>query len=94
MENPLKKTETLLGQQVQKVSHHAAQAFNGEIETIINQTISSPEIEAVVIQSIERVILSLGKRYWKLLVTGTIGLLLLQSLSLYFMLRGLVVVIK
>ncbi len=89
MENPLKNAEASIGRQVHNVTHRATEALNREIEEIIDKMIASPEIEAVVIQAVERVIMSLGKRYWLLILVSTIGLLLIQSLILSFMLRGL-----
>jgi hypothetical protein len=94
MENQLKNTETSIGKRVHDVTHRATQVFNEEIEEIIDKTIVSPEIEAVIIQSVERVILALGKRYWKPLVVVVAGLLLIQSLILSFILKGFLVVMK
>ncbi|TVQ45715.1 MAG: hypothetical protein EA365_07200 [Gloeocapsa sp. DLM2.Bin57] len=87
MNNPLKKTEALINQQVHKVTHRTREAFNQELEEIVNKTIVSPEIEKVVVKAVERVIFSLIKRYWKYFSVSLLGLLLLQSLILGLMLR-------
>lgn len=88
MNNPLKKTEALINEKVHKVTHRTTEAINREVEEIVNKTIVSPEIEAIVIKAVERVIFSLLRRYWKQFAVAVVGLLLLQSFILSLMLKG------
>lgn len=93
MENPLHKLEASVEKRMRQVSQHTTGGINQEIETIIDKTIESPEIEAIVIQAVERVIFTLAQRYWRLFAALAIGLLLFQSIILSFMLRGFLPVI-
>jgi hypothetical protein len=94
MKRRLNRLITSIRRRVHYLTRSTTETISEEIAEVIDKTIVSPEIEAVVIQAVERTILSLVRQYWRLLAIAFIGLLLLQSIILGFMLRGVLTVMK
>lgn len=84
-----RKVKQSIGRQFNKVVHQANKSFNNEVEEIVNKTLATEEIEEIVIQAVERVILSLVRRYWLAVVICFIVLLGIQSIFLSITLTAL-----
>lgn len=84
-----RKVKQSIGRQFNRVIHQANKNFNNEVEEIVNRTLLNEEIEEIVIQAVERVILSLVRRYWLAVVISFIVLLGIQSIFLSITLTAL-----
>ncbi len=84
-----RKVKQSIGRQFNKVVYQANKSFNNEVEEIVNRTLENEEIEEIVIQAVERVILSLVRRYWLAIVISSIVLLGIQSIFLSITLTAL-----
>jgi len=84
-----RKVKQSIGRQFNKVVYQATKSFNNEVEEIVNRTLENEEIEEIVIQAVERVILSLVRRYWLAIVISSIVLLGIQSIFLSITLTAL-----
>ena len=82
MNEPLKKVERSLENQVGRMTQKANNKFHQELETIIDRVVTNKQMESTVLLAVERVLLSLGKRYWRHLILFGLGALILQAIVL------------
>jgi len=67
---------------INKLVYKASENFNNEVEVIVNKTLANEEMEKIVVRAVERVIFSLVRRYWFVVVILLVVFLGIQSIFL------------
>jgi len=75
--------------QFNKVVHKTTENLNNEVEDLVNKALANEEIEEIVVRAVERVILSLVRRYWLAFIILLLVLLGIQSILLSITLTAL-----
>lgn len=80
MENPLEKVEAAISHGLEAVAHKTNHKIHNHLQEILYQEMTNEAMEQTLTEIIENIFLSLLKRYWYLVLLGTLGLLATQIL--------------
>lgn len=78
MENPLEKVEIAISQKLNAVAHHSKHPIHNRIQAILYQEMTNENMEKALTEVTEKIVISLFRRYWYLLLLGVSFLLVLQ----------------
>ncbi len=86
-----RKLKQSIGRQFNRAAYKATENINSEVEELISKALANEEIEEIIVRAVERVILSLLRRYWFALV---IILLVLLGIQTYFLSIAMVALLR
>ena len=87
MENPLHKVEAAIAKQVGETVHQASEKLYQRVEQLAHQGLTRHHLEAILADAILQTLSHLVRRYWYVLCSGILGLLVVQALLLKVVLQ-------